>query len=82
MVSLTHIRRCLSARSPELADVSDRSHAAVAAIIREAGSATELLFIERASHNDDPWSGHIAFPGGKVDPEDRGPRDAAECLLQ
>lgn len=29
-----------------------------------------LLMIERASHKDDPWSGHMAFPGGKQDPED------------
>ena len=26
-----------------------------------------VLFIERARHPGDPWSGHMAFPGGRVD---------------
>jgi 8-oxo-dGTP pyrophosphatase MutT (NUDIX family) len=28
----------------------------------------ELLFIHRALHPDDPWSGHMAFPGGRCEP--------------
>jgi len=45
--------------------------AAVAAILRRtsAGSA-ELFFIQRAERTGDPWSGHIAFPGGRREPED------------
>ena len=40
--------------------------AAVAAIFRVAADdALELLMIERASFEGDPWSGHIAFPGGR-----------------
>jgi 8-oxo-dGTP pyrophosphatase MutT (NUDIX family) len=46
-------------------------HAAVAAILREnGGGEAELLFIRRAEHAGDPWSGHIAFPGGRKDPGD------------
>lgn len=30
-----------------------------------AGGAPELLFIERAKREGDPWSGHMAFPGGR-----------------
>ncbi len=30
----------------------------------------ELLLIRRARHERDPWSGHMAFPGGKWDPID------------
>jgi 8-oxo-dGTP pyrophosphatase MutT (NUDIX family) len=37
-----------------------------------------VLFIERARFEGDPWSGHMAFPGGRVDPCDDGPRSAAE----
>ena len=38
-----------------------------------------MLFIRRAEYEDDPWSGDLAFPGGRVDPEDLGdPRRAAE----
>jgi 8-oxo-dGTP pyrophosphatase MutT (NUDIX family) len=46
--------------------------AAVAAILRQPAGAdsAELFFIQRAQHPDDPWSGHIAFPGGRRDPED------------
>jgi 8-oxo-dGTP pyrophosphatase MutT (NUDIX family) len=45
--------------------------AAVALILREArGGALELLFIERATRESDPWSGQIAFPGGRREPID------------
>jgi 8-oxo-dGTP pyrophosphatase MutT (NUDIX family) len=46
--------------------------AAVAAILRErpGASSAELFFILRAEHPEDPWSGHVAFPGGRRDPED------------
>lgn len=44
--------------------------AAVAAILRDAPAGAELLFIRRAEHPRDPWSGHMAFPGGRVDRSD------------
>jgi 8-oxo-dGTP pyrophosphatase MutT (NUDIX family) len=48
------------------------ARAAVAAIFRElpGADAAELFFIRRAEHPQDPWSGHIAFPGGRRDPDD------------
>lgn len=46
------------------------ARAAVAAVISPAG---ELLFIRRAEREGDPWSGHVAFPGGKAEPGDSGP---------
>ena len=44
----------------------------MAAILRQnrAGSVPELLFIERAAREGDPWSGQIAFPGGRREPQD------------
>ena len=30
----------------------------------------ELLLIKRAIHERDPWSGHMALPGGRRDPTD------------
>ncbi|KAF2672306.1 hypothetical protein BT63DRAFT_370174 [Microthyrium microscopicum] len=30
----------------------------------------EILFIKRAANKNDKWTGHIAFPGGRRDPED------------
>lgn len=48
------------------------ARAAVAAILRERPGAdgAELFFIQRAEHPSDPWSGHIAFPGGRREPHD------------
>lgn len=48
-----------------------RGRAAVAAILRERiPGAPEVLFIRRAEKPGDPWSGHMAFPGGKQEPSD------------
>ncbi len=38
--------------------------AAVAALLREAGGDLEVLMIRRAVFEGDPWSGHVALPGG------------------
>lgn len=54
-------------RAPE-ADQAPR--AAVAAILRESARGPEVLFIRRAERESDPWSGHMAFPGGRVEPHD------------
>ena len=43
--------------------------AAVALMVRP-GTELDLLLIRRAQHDDDPWSGHVALPGGRRDPSD------------
>lgn len=46
--------------------------AAVALVLRGATlSDAELLFIRRAVRVGDPWSGHVAFPGGRRDVTDQ-----------
>jgi 8-oxo-dGTP pyrophosphatase MutT (NUDIX family) len=52
--------------------LDDTPRAAVAAILREPRGAesAELFFIRRAELASDPWSGHIAFPGGRRSPSD------------
>lgn len=62
----------LRARPPErLEGERVRGRAAVAAILRERiPGAPEVLFIRRAEKPGDPWSGHMAFPGGKQEPSD------------
>lgn len=45
----------------------DRTRASVAMILHQAANDVEILFIQRAAHDLDPWSGHIAFPGGKLE---------------
>jgi ADP-ribose pyrophosphatase YjhB (NUDIX family) len=39
-------------------------HAAVCVIIAQIGDVPSLCFIRRAQWDGDPWSGHIALPGG------------------
>ena len=56
--------------------------AAVALILRENASDMELLFIERARHPHDPWSGNIGLPGGRMDPRDADLRQTAERETQ
>ena len=55
-----------------------RRQAAVAIVLHEGPSGPEMLFIERAERAGDPWSGHMAFPGGRLDPTDADARAAAE----
>lgn len=57
--------------SPPLLGEPVRRRAAVAIIFRTGENQSELLVIERATHPGDPWSGHLAFPGGRSDPNDR-----------
>ncbi len=78
MPSLDEIRRTLGAHQPNALEPGARAQAAVAMLLREVAGAPQVLFIERALREGDPWSGHMAFPGGRVDPGDSHPRDAAE----
>lgn len=41
--------------------------AAVAIIFCKRSSGREVLLIERANDPKDPWSGHLSFPGGKLE---------------
>jgi 8-oxo-dGTP pyrophosphatase MutT (NUDIX family) len=53
------------------------SRAAVALILRDGAAGLELLFIRRAEHPQDPWSGQMAFPGGRAEPGDADLRETA-----
>src|SRR5215218_7814707 len=44
--------------------------AAVALVLREGSEGPELLVIKRSEAEHDHWSGHLALPGGRVEPED------------
>ncbi len=45
------------------------TEAAVALVLR-AATDLEVLLIKRAESERDPWSGHVALPGGRREPED------------
>jgi 8-oxo-dGTP pyrophosphatase MutT (NUDIX family) len=72
---LSRLPGALAAHRPTLHEADRR--AAVAVVARPGVAGDELLFIRRAEHPLDPWSGHMAFPGGMVDPGDDGPLAAA-----
>jgi len=85
MPTIEEIREALARRPPTLEpDHTEtgarKKRAAVAMILRpeRADGGIEVLFIERARFAGDPWSGHMAFPGGRVEADDDGPRAAAE----
>lgn len=50
--------------------------AAVALILRPRQDL-EMLLIKRAENDDDPWSGHMALPGGRQEADDRTLQDTA-----
>jgi len=76
-LDVDEIRRRLAGHTPRTIPPTAK-HAAVAAVLHDSASGGDLLFIERAQHPLDPWSGHMAFPGGRVDPGDASARHAAE----
>ncbi len=78
MPQLHQIRTRLAASEALIIDPAGRAAAAVAVVLREQGPATEVLFIERAKHEGDPWSGQMAFPGGRVEPGDASAQDTAK----
>jgi 8-oxo-dGTP pyrophosphatase MutT (NUDIX family) len=64
------LARALSGHAP-LSVRGDARRAAVALVFRDgAQGGLELLFIRRAEHEKDPWSGHMGFPGGRQEPGD------------
>ena len=70
----------LRARRGRLLDPArDALTASVAVPLRLCGTGQglELLYLLRAQRGGDPWSGHIGFPGGKIDPSDASPRETA-----
>lgn len=78
MYSLNFIRQRLTEHAPQFFEPGDRTRqAAVAVILRESSAGEEILFIKRAEKKGDPWSGHMAFPGGHLDPVDADLRAAA-----
>ncbi|HXJ37168.1 MAG TPA: CoA pyrophosphatase [Candidatus Eisenbacteria bacterium] len=76
MRSVDDIRAALAAHAPRV--LIGRQRAAVAIVLHEGAAGAEMLFIERAERFGDPWSGQMAFPGGRMDPGDADERAAAE----
>ncbi len=76
---LAHLAHTLIERPGRIADVGpDVRRAAVALVLRKGlRDRLELLFIERAVYPGDPWSGQVAFPGGRHELADDSLRETA-----
>lgn len=72
------IRQALATRVAQTVAPGSSGRAAVAMVLRTGTGGLEVLFIERAHHPRDPWSGHMAFPGGRLESDESSPRLAAE----
>jgi 8-oxo-dGTP pyrophosphatase MutT (NUDIX family) len=70
-IDVDFVRAALQGRQHRPATLQgDERFAAVAAVLREQHGDAEVLLIRRAKQESDPWSGHMAFPGGRQDPSD------------
>ena len=75
---ITKLRQALSGRTPRALQTTEKDVAAVAMLLQEDENDLQVLFIERVEREGDPWSGHIAFPGGRLQDEVESPQAAAE----
>ena len=71
----------LSSLQGKLLDTPDEdSHAAVAILLRERNNDLEFFLVKRAEVEGDPWSGDMAFPGGKLSNQDNDLVDTASWV--
>ena len=77
MLTLPEIKRSFHNFDPVIESAALHNQAAVSLITRERNEVVELLFIERARREGDPWSGQMAFPGGRRSVADHQSMDTA-----
>ncbi len=87
MLTIDDIRTALDKQSHRPAEFKAHyTQAAVAMILADGeadeansnASELEVCFIRRAERIGDPWSGQVAFPGGRAGPEDADAHAVAE----
>lgn len=66
---LRRLRSALVRRVPATVADDTAQRAAVAVIVSDEADPA-VLFVRRQERDGDPWSGHIAFPGGFASPAD------------
>ena len=75
MFSLLSFQNAFSQQIPKVVSSTDIKRAAVAIIL---SPKKEMFMIRRATVAGDPWSGHMAFPGGRFEQTDKNLRETAE----
>jgi len=76
---IVRLRSTLESHTGVRADNDEGVRRAAVALIIRAGDngAPELLFIKRSEYPADPWSGQVAFPGGREEAADPTLADTA-----
>jgi 8-oxo-dGTP pyrophosphatase MutT (NUDIX family) len=64
------LREALAGRPPVIAPRPEGILEAAVTVMVRAGERLELLLIQRVERAEDPWSGHMALPGGRREPAD------------
>ena len=64
-ITLERLRKGFSGHTPVRMDDPAAAQAAVALVVVAEAGDLDVLFIRRAEMPGDPWSGHIALPGGR-----------------
>ena len=67
---IAQLRHVFESRPARAADRTQRPREAAVALLVRPRESLEVLLIRRAELHGDPWSGHIALPGGRRDPAD------------
>jgi 8-oxo-dGTP pyrophosphatase MutT (NUDIX family) len=70
-MNVDFIRERLRGKQPAVLDGAGHARAAVAVILRDGDQGVDFVVIHRAHRRGDPWSGHMALPGGRQDAADR-----------
>ena len=76
--TILKLEKLLSQRSSnEIIREGDFVHASVMMILKESGQNYSMLFIKRPESEKDPFSGHMAFPGGRMEKGDSSKLETA-----
>jgi len=79
MIDLATIRGALTAQPVDVLPLTPgQNRAAVAIVLTGPEHALRMCFIRRAQREGDPWSGHMAFPGGRASKGDPTAQAVAE----
>ena len=69
-VRFSDVSSALRIRPPVSLEIATGRRAGVAFLLRETRDGIEVLFIHRAEHPGDPWSGQMGLPGGRSEEHD------------
>ena len=77
--TIEQIREALARHQPQVVEREPhQAEAAVALVLAGTERDLSLCVIRRAEHPEDPWSGHMALPGGRASDDDPTRRFCAE----